>query len=144
MSVLCAAAFLFFFSGLLAGTFKSAAAELIKPPLFFPSCALSRAVRALFMSIRCTVLTSEEVVYSLPACIGYAELPWALLCCHGLCPAAVGSALLSCVIPCSPVYMGVVRTVVAMVTCLCSGKLSLLWRVASAMAGCVSNGRVPP
>ena len=92
------------------------------------------------MSIRCTFLPSEEAVSSLPACSGYDELPWAPPCCRGLRPAAVGSALL----PCSPVYMAVVRTAVVMVAHLCSGGLSLLWRVASAMAGCVSNGGLPP
>ena len=67
---------------------------------------------------------------------------WALPCCHGLCPVAMGSALLPCVIPCSPVYMGVVRTAVVMVACLCCDGLSLLWWVASAMVGCLSNGRL--
>ncbi|KAK2101024.1 putative 2-oxoglutarate dehydrogenase E1 component DHKTD1, mitochondrial [Saguinus oedipus] len=38
--------------------------------------------------------------------------------------------------------MGVVRTAVAMVAHLCNGGLSLLWQVASAMAGCISNGRL--
>ena len=56
----------------------------------------------------------------------------------------MGSALLPCVIPCSPVYMGVVRTAMAMVACLCNGGLSLLWQVALEMAGCISNGRLPP
>ena len=125
-----------------AGTLKSAAAVLIKP--FFSSGALSQGVRALFMSIPCTVLPSKEAVSSLPACSGYAELLWAPPCCCGLCPALMGFALLLCVIPCSPVYMGVVRAAMVMVACLCSDRLSLLWQVASAMAGCISNGRVPP
>ena len=74
--------------------------------------------------------------------MGSALLLLALPCCLGFCPAALGSALLPCVIPCSPVYMGVVRTAMVMVACLCNGGLSLLWWVALAMVGCLSNGRL--
>ena len=92
------------------------------------------------MSIHCTVLASKGAVKSLLACSGYAELPWALPCCCGLCPVAVGSALLPCVIPCSPVYMGVLTSVVADSLCYCRQPRQR--QVASAMAGCVSNDSV--
>ena len=74
-----------------------------------------------------------------PVAVGSAMLLWAPPCCHGLHPAAVGSppavvgsALLLRVIPCSPVYMGVVRAAMVMVARLCSGELSV-------MAGCLGN-----
>ena len=47
----------------------------------------------------------------------------------------MGSALLPSVIPCSPVYMGVVKTAVVLVAHLCIGGLSV-------MAGCLGNGRL--
>ncbi|KAK2081690.1 hypothetical protein P7K49_040290 [Saguinus oedipus] len=75
--------------------------------------------------------------------MGSALMPWALPCCSGLHPAVVGSSLLPSVIPCSPDDMGVVRTAVVIVAHLCIGGVSLLWQVASAMAGCASNGSVP-
>ena len=70
-----------------------------------------------------------------PAVMGSALLSWAPPCCHGLCPAVMGSALLPCLIPCSPVYVGVVRAAMVMVACLCSGGLSV-------MVGCLGNGRL--
>ena len=67
----------------------------------------------------------------------------------------MGSAQLPSELPCSPVYMGVVRTALAMVArlswggvsavagCLGNGGLPQQWRVALATAGCLGNGGRP-
>ena len=52
---------------------------------------------------------------------------WGLPCCCGLSPAAAGSATGSALLP----------------QALPCSRVSLLWHVASAMAGCISNGSVP-
>ena len=112
---------------------------------FFSPGALSQGVRALFMSISCTAaflfspglscLARREPSHCLPA--------EAFLSCSGVPPASVGSALLPCVFPCSPVYMGVVRTAVAMADSLCYDRLRRQWQSTSVGVECLVNGGCP-
>ena len=99
--------------------FISAAAQLIKKPVFSQIICLGGLGLYFWMSVEVSCPASRQSGHYLPA--------EALPCCCEVHPVAADSALL-------------LRSPPWATPC---GGVSLLYRVASATAGCVSNGRLP-